>query len=170
MTNLGIDFMRDRYGIDTATAQALLSAALSRGGDYAELYFEHRTTGAIIYEQRAVKSANRSIMQGLGVRVLLGEAVGYAYTEDLIARGHGAHGRDGGEDRRAWRQGRRRSTSCTTTRRTTTRPSASSIEVPVDGKLDLLRRADIAARDYDASIQRVDISIVDEMKHIAIYT
>ena len=49
-------------------------------------------------------------------------------------------------------------------------PSASSIEVPVDGKLDLLRRADIAARDYDSSIQRVDISIVDEMKHIAIYT
>ena len=35
-----LSFLRDRYGIDTAIAQALLDAALTRGGEYAELYFE----------------------------------------------------------------------------------------------------------------------------------
>ena len=79
----GAAFMRRRFGIDEAMAQSLLDAALSRGGDYAELYFEHKDAGSIQFEQQAVKSANRSITQGLGVRVLLGEAVGYAYTEDL---------------------------------------------------------------------------------------
>src|SRR5919106_1577322 len=78
----GLEFMRERYGIDAAVAHSLLDAALSRG-EYAELYFEHKTAGSIAFEQQAVKSANRSISQGLGVRVLLGEAVGYAYTEDL---------------------------------------------------------------------------------------
>jgi TldD protein len=169
MTNLGIDFMRDRYAIDTATAQALLSAALSRGGDYAELYFEHRTTGSIMYEQRAVKSANRSIMQGLGVRVLLGEAVGYAYTEDLSRE---AMTRTAETAAKIAARGAKAAPVDIVHYDTAHHysPGASTIEVPVDGKLDLLRRADAAARDYDASIQRVDISIVDEMKHIAIYT
>ena len=79
----GLEFMRERYGIDPAAAQGLLDAALGRGGDYAELYFEHRTSGSIAFEEQAVKTANRSISQGVGVRVLRGEAVGYAYTEDL---------------------------------------------------------------------------------------
>jgi hypothetical protein len=52
--NAGLDFMRQRYGIDTAMAQSLLSAALSRGGEYAELYFEHKTAGNILFEQQAV--------------------------------------------------------------------------------------------------------------------
>ena len=38
----GAAFMRERYGIDEATAQSLLDAALSRGGEHAELFFEHR--------------------------------------------------------------------------------------------------------------------------------
>ena len=41
-SNPGLEFMRARYGIDAAMAQSLLDAALSQGGDYAELYFEHR--------------------------------------------------------------------------------------------------------------------------------
>jgi TldD protein len=168
-SNPGIAFMRDRYGIDSSVAHALLAAALSRGGDYAELYFEHRTFGGITYEQRAVKTAHRNVSQGLGVRVLLGEAVGYAYTEDLsreamlrtaetaakiAARGAKAPAVDIVHYDTAHFYA----------------PSASTIEVPVDSKVDLLRRADAAARDYDPSIQRVDISFVDEMKHIAIYT
>ena len=36
-SNPGLDFLRDRYGIDAAMAQALLDAALAHGGDYAEL-------------------------------------------------------------------------------------------------------------------------------------
>ena len=60
-TNPGLDFMRSRYGIDEAMAQSLLDTALSHGGDYAELYFEHKTAGTIMFEQSAVKSANRSI-------------------------------------------------------------------------------------------------------------
>ena len=81
----GAAFLRDRFAIDEAIAGGLLDAALSGGGDYAELFFEHKTGGSITFEDQAVKSANRAISQGLGVRVLLGEAVGYAYTEDLTA-------------------------------------------------------------------------------------
>ena len=76
-------FFRDTFAIDTAVLNELLGVALSRGGDYAELYFEHRESGSITFEEQVVKSVGGGVMQGLGVRVIAGEAVGYAYTEDL---------------------------------------------------------------------------------------
>src|SRR5688572_5361628 len=164
-----LNFFRQRYAIDVAMAQSLLSAALSRGGDYAELYFEHRTAGNLTFEQQAVKSANRSISQGLGVRVLLGEAVGYAYTEDLsrdamlrAAETAAKIAARGGEappvDVVHYETAQHYS------------PSASTIELPAQDKVQLMRRADEAAREFDSSIARVDINFVDELKHVAIFT
>ena len=165
----GLAFLRDRYGIDAAMAHALLGAGLSRGGEYAELYFEHRTSGNIAFEQQAVKNASRSISQGLGVRVLLGEAVGYAYTEDLS--------RDA--------MMRAAATAAQIAARGDTvapvnvvhyetaqhySPAASTLDVPAAAKVDLLRRADAAARAFDPSIARVDIGFTDELKHVAIFT
>src|SRR3954452_23141902 len=147
----GAAAMRDKFGIDEAAASTLLDAALSGGGDYAELFFEHRVGGGITYENQAVKSANRGVSQGLGVRVLLGEAVGYAYTEDLsaaamrraaetagkiAARGEKLHAEEAVHYDTAHHYG----------------PEASSIDVPATEKVDLLRRADAAARAYDPSI------------------
>jgi TldD protein len=164
-----LNFFRQRYAIDAAMAQSLLAAALSRGGDYAELYFEHRTSGNITFEQQAVKSANRSISQGLGVRVLLGEAVGYAYTEDLsrdamtrAAETAAKIAARGGEappvDVVHYETAQYYS------------PAASTIEVPAGDKVRLMRRADEAARAFDPSIARVDLNFVDELKHVAIFT
>ncbi|HEY7466898.1 MAG TPA: DNA gyrase modulator, partial [Dehalococcoidia bacterium] len=168
-SNPGLEFMRARYGIDAALAQSLLDAALSKGGDYAELYFEHRTSSAIVFEQQAVKSANRAINQGLGVRVLLGEAVGYAYTEDLsrdamlraaeTAANIASHGAKAPPiDVVSYETAHSYS------------PAANTLAVPSQDKVELLRRADEAARAYDGSIARVDLSFNDELKYVAIFT
>ena len=79
----GAAFMRERYAIDEAAAQSLLDAALSRGGDYAELYFEHTHRRLDPVRAAGGEDGQPQVSQGVGVRVLLGEAVGYAYTEDL---------------------------------------------------------------------------------------
>src|SRR5207248_4526062 len=74
---------RTRYAIDERVLTELLDGALARGGDYADLYFEHRQTSSISFEESKVKTAGGGITQGLGVRVLSGDSTGYAYTEDL---------------------------------------------------------------------------------------
>jgi TldD protein len=56
---------------------------LSRGGNYADLYFEHRVNHSIVFEEQIVKTATKSVNVGVGVRVLSGEKTGYAYSEDL---------------------------------------------------------------------------------------
>src|SRR5687768_17649812 len=162
-TNPGVAFFRDRYSIDANSARRLLDAALAHGGDYAELFFEHRTSGNIMFEQQIVKSANRSINQGVGVRVLLGEAVGYAYTEDLSTDAM---------LRAADTAAKIASTGAKTPPVDVMHydtanyysPTASSIEVPSAEKVAIMRRADAAARAFDTSIQRVDIVMADELK------
>ena len=70
-------------GIDAALAERLLSAALSSGGDYADLYFEHRSGADYVLEDGRIRTVGRGVTLGLGVRVLRGDATGYAYTEEL---------------------------------------------------------------------------------------
>ncbi|MGE0688198.1 MAG: TldD/PmbA family protein [Dehalococcoidia bacterium] len=167
--NPGLAFFRDRYSIDANAARRLLDAALGHGGDYAELFFEHRTSGTINFEQQIVKSANRSINQGLGVRVLLGEAVGYAYTEDLSTE---AMLRAADTAAKIASSGAKTPPVDIMHYDTANyySPAASSIDVPSADKVALIRRADAAARAFDSSIQRVDIGMGDELKVIAIFT
>jgi TldD protein len=69
--------------IDPPLAERLLSIALSRGGDYADLFFEYRRGGGFSYDEGILKTASRSVSMGLGVRVQRGDATGFAFVEDL---------------------------------------------------------------------------------------
>src|SRR5687768_10943215 len=78
-----IRFFFERYNLTYAELDKLLAVALARGGDYADLYFEYRTSNSVGMEEQIVKSATKSIAQGVGVRVIIGEKTGYAYTDEI---------------------------------------------------------------------------------------
>src|ERR1044071_594941 len=69
--------------IDEALCQRLLEVALSKGGDYADLFFEYRAGGGLNFEEGILRSASRGVSLGVGVRVQKGDATGYAYVEDM---------------------------------------------------------------------------------------
>src|SRR5579863_2840285 len=69
--------------VDAEIAEKLLAVAMARGGDYADLFFEYRAAGGFVFDEGILKSASRGVSMGLGVRVLKGEATGYAYVERL---------------------------------------------------------------------------------------
>src|ERR1043166_3041991 len=73
----------EKYGVTTSDLETYLSEALSRGGDYADLYFEYRINHSIVLEEQIVKSATKGVNIGVGVRVIAGEKTGYAYSDDL---------------------------------------------------------------------------------------
>jgi len=50
--------------------QKVIAAALSKGGDYADLFFEHKITGNIGLEDGKVNRASSNIDFGVGIRVL----------------------------------------------------------------------------------------------------
>jgi TldD protein len=81
MSNKSIFF--EKYNVTTSTLEGCLAEALSRGGDYADLYFEYRINHSIVLEEQIVKSATKGVNSGVGVRVVSGEKTGYAYSDDL---------------------------------------------------------------------------------------
>jgi TldD protein len=72
-----------RFGITEALVHEVLAEALSRGGDYADLYVQHRVANDLGLEDGAVNRAYATVELGAGVRVVKGDQTGYGYTEDL---------------------------------------------------------------------------------------
>src|ERR1700743_3407414 len=83
--NFSETFFAAKFGITRQNLESYLSEALSRGGDYADLYFEYLTTSSISIDESIVKSASQGVTLGVGVRVISGERTGYAYSDDLSA-------------------------------------------------------------------------------------
>src|SRR5512143_386569 len=72
-----------RFGVTERMISEALSAALSRGGDHADVFFQHRVGSDLGLEDGAVNRAYASVELGVGVRVVKGDQTGYGYTEDL---------------------------------------------------------------------------------------
>jgi TldD protein len=156
--------------IDAALAERLLAIALSRGGEYADLFFEYRAAGGFVFDEGILKSASRGVSMGLGVRVQKGDATGYAYVERLdwdamkraaetaatIASGGG-------------------STVPVVVARSLDVPRRYELEqvtldVPGIHKRTLLERAATAAHAYDRRVAKVEASLAEEIRDILVVT
>jgi len=155
--------------IDAQLASRLLTTALEKGGDYADPFFEYGASGSYAYDEGILKSAGRAVTMGLGVRVMKGDATGYAYVEDFTleameraARTAAGIASGGGTKEPVGLE-------------TPTLPHRYdipllSLDVPGVDKRALLERADRAARAADARVVRVDASISEELREILVAT
>ncbi|MDR1645046.1 MAG: TldD/PmbA family protein [Tannerellaceae bacterium] len=79
----GISFAMNHFQISDGDLKQTLAAALEKGGDYADLFFEHSYQNSVALQDGAVNRASSSIDFGMGVRVLSGDQTGYAYVENI---------------------------------------------------------------------------------------
>jgi len=160
-------FFFDRYGLAPADIECYLGAALSAGGDFADLYFEYQISTSVSLDESMVKSATQGISVGCGVRVLSGERTGYAYTDDLAPE-------------RILHAARTAALIASGPAKgpvvgLTDRPVHNlypvplpSVEADVMAKVDLVNRADKAARAYDSRIKEVRVGYADELRRILV--
>jgi TldD protein len=156
-------------GIDEQTCARLLSIALERGGDYADLFFEYRASARLGFEEGIVRSAARGVSMGMGVRVQEGEATGYAHTEDLswealeraarVAAGIAAAGKAVAPVGLA-------------TGRPAHRYDLDQPTLDVEGrrKVELLERAAKAIMAFDSKIVKAEASFAEEIREVLIAT
>ena len=71
-------------GLDEGRLTRVLDTVLSRGVDYADLYFELSHEESWSLEDGIVKDGSHSIEQGVGVRAISGEKTGFAYTDEVL--------------------------------------------------------------------------------------
>jgi TldD protein len=155
--------------IDARLGERLLGAALERGADYADLYFEYGSGGHFSFEEERVRSVGKGVSVGLGVRVVHGDATGYAYTEDLgvermmeAARTAGGIAASGGS---------RAPVALQRLALPDLYPVAISVtEAAGAEKIALLRRADAAARAFDPRIVRVEVGLSESTRDVLVMT
>ena len=76
-------YFLNEFGIDETLCRKLLSRALSRGGDFADLYFEHTVSNFIGLEDGKVNRLYGDVILGVGIRTVKGDQVGYGFTQEL---------------------------------------------------------------------------------------
>ncbi len=71
------------FNVDAAVVRKIMAELTARGADHADLYFQHSRRSQIRYQDGIISSASTTIDQGVGLRVVVGDQVGYSFTEDL---------------------------------------------------------------------------------------
>ena len=155
--------------VDVQLSEKLLAVALSKGADYADLFFEYRAAGGLVYDEGILKSASRGVSMGLGVRAQQGDATGYAYTERLdwdamkrAAETAASIASGGGSPRPEPVQ----------IRPLPSRYELDTVTLDVSGmeKRKLLERAAAAAHAYDPRVLKVECSFAEEIREILVVT
>src|SRR5215831_17934486 len=154
-------FFFQHYGLTERDLERYLAAALSAGGDYADLYFEYLSSTSLSVDESMVKSASQGISVGCGVRVISGERTGYAYTDDLSPA-------------RIMHAARTAALIASAPAKSTVtgfqeKPARSlypvtlpSVDAEITAKIELVMRADRTARAFDPRVKEVRASYADE--------
>lgn len=69
------------FGVTEENLRELVATALSKGGEYADIFFEHSVINELTLRDGEVNAAGTHIDYGVGIRVVKGEKTGYAYSE-----------------------------------------------------------------------------------------
>ena len=149
--------------MDKEILTRIIAKALEKGGDFADVYLENRISRQIVMEESKFKSGLYGISQGAGVRVISGNKTGYAYTDEITeekllraAEVASYVARNGNPNTPAAIS-------------VTDRPSFVTVSMPLgeiadEKRIEVIKRADQAAKDYDPRIKMALIDYNDEVR------
>ena len=144
-----------------------LGEAMARGGEFAEVFVEDRTTSSAMLDQRRVEQLSSGRERGAGIRVVVGDTTGFAHTADLseigliaAARAAAAVARDGG--------GGVREVALGPLRDNPTHATMLPGDVDKARKIELMQHADDAARSEGSSITQVQVALGDSTRHFIV--
>lgn len=154
--------------IEHGVLQRTLHTALRNGGDFAEVFAEDRTSSNARLDDGKIEELVSGRARGAGVRVVRGETTGYAHTADLSEAGlrsaadaasAAARGGDGGAHVTALE---RRDV-----------PPAHDIRIDPESvaksrKVEMLQRANDAARARGDAISQVSVAYADGRRRILV--
>ena len=149
----------------------LLALGRSCGAEFAEIYGEHTLVTAFTLDEDRLKTSQLSVMQGVGVRAVVGEQTGYAYADGFApadlreaARVASSIARDGrGSPTRV-------AATASATFRVVDAPAPFTLAHPFPAVRDepsriaMCRRANESARGHDGRIHEVSVSLADSSK------
>jgi TldD protein len=156
------------FRLTESEQKKILELALSRGGEFAEVFAEYRLFSFINMEEDIIKETAESVSLGLGIRVISGDKTGYGYTNDLSVEKirktalTAAAIADSGK-----------TVSVPQFRKSPGREGLYPVdrpanEVSLKDKVDLVRRAYLACQQVDPKIKKVKVLLQDHVQSVSI--
>src|SRR5208283_472576 len=153
--------------IEDSFLQELLKKALSHGGEYADIFAEHRETTSIQLEDNRIEKVVSGSFSGIGIRLIYRGKTAYAYSNDFsknilldlaatVSKAAAETVRDVIIDMKQQRPERISSIKI---------PPGS---VPLGKKIALVRQGNMAARSVDRRIRQVSITYRDSLQRVKI--
>jgi len=145
-----------------------LRTALSRGGDWAELFWERHETLQLVLDDQRIEDAITGVDQGAGVRVVSGEQTVYANgnvtdVDDIMAIA--------GRAARSVADGSGLHEAARLVPDDLPRPHSVAIDprtVPVERKVALLRLANETARAHDPRVSQATVSYAESVQEVLV--
>lgn len=157
--------------IESPVLERVLSEALRHGGDFAEVFAEDRSTSSAMLDDGRVEELSSGRERGAGIRVVSGETTGFAHTADLTEEGllraaeaASAVARSGGGGTGTVAVGPLRSGNGRSGERGTASPTSAS----KGETLELLKRADGAARALGNAVSQVQAACGSSRRQVLI--
>ena len=173
MSQSNLDIARQRLlapaGIDENDLNKVFGSLLGHAVDSGDLYFQSTRYESWVLEDGIVKEGTHSIEQGAGVRAVSGDKTGFAYSDEIMmpallqasgaARAIAKHGSEG--KLQAWHARDQQLLY----------PALDPLErMSADDKVSLLKQLDAEARQQDARVKEVIVSLagVHEVVMVAV--
>lgn len=155
--------------IDDAILQKLIKKALSNGGEYADIFIEHRKSTAIQLEDDKIEKVIAGATAGIGIRLIYNGKTAYAYSNDfsediLMELADTVSKAASGAEKDIVVDMKRRSPEVIFLIR------KYPETIPMSKKTDLVKVGNDAARKFDQRIKQVNVMYRDSMQKVKIYT
>ncbi len=157
------------FGVDESVAARALSEAMSRGAEFADLYFQHVRATSLSLEDGIICRANTGVDQGVGIRAVIRDQVGYAFSESLdpdaicaVARTAAAIAED-----------KKNVPPQNLQRREVNNHYAIARdwdEVDITERLPMVQNAETISRAMDSAIEKVSVAWIDRDERVLIVT
>src|SRR5215203_2980009 len=164
---VGASLLDTYFHVTKADIGKVLAGAVAKGAEFSDAFFEYRITSNLSFEEDIVKSARRGIVQGVGIRAVKGDQIGFAFTEDLslasmmeAANAAAAIASDNLAKARVVGMGDQKVKDLYPVKELATSTDLTK-------KLTFIKEANAAAKAHDSKIIRVNIGFNDEVKHVA---
>jgi TldD protein len=164
----GLDLFEERFGVTKEMLRKVLATALSKGGDFADLFLEYKTANSVVMEDDIVKESDENVTLGIGIRVNKGQQTGYGYTSDLTIE----------KMRQAALTAAAIAASEAKQRSVELKPAApdkqvyqlksSFSEASLNDRIGMVKEAYAAASAHDKRVTKVRAMLTDELQYVTI--
>jgi TldD protein len=158
----------DHFGITHEDIQKILNIALSKGGEFSEVFLEYKIYNYISMEEDIIKETAEDITLGVGIRVISRDKTGYGYTNDLSFK--------------SMEKAALTAASIANSPNAIQCKSLFPIKIPenhylvsiplykeaLSKKIELVKEAYSSAKNYDSKIKKVRVHLQDEIQYVMI--